>query len=94
MFKQVLAGALAVALITAAPFAAMGQAAPTQTAKPEKPGATKTRSLSPGQIAAQERQKKCGAEWKEAKAGGKVAKDMKWPQYWSECNKRLKAQGA
>jgi hypothetical protein len=38
--------------------------------------------------------KKCGAEWKEEKAAGKVAKDMKWPQYWSACNKRLKGQGA
>jgi hypothetical protein len=36
----------------------------------------------------------CGVEWKEAKAGGKVAKGMTWPKYWSACNKRLKAQGA
>jgi hypothetical protein len=41
-----------------------------------------------------ERQKKCGAEWKEAKAAGTVAKGQKWPQYWSACNKRLKAAGA
>ena len=34
--------------------------------------------------------KKCGAEWKEAKAAGKVEKGMKWPQFWSACNKRLK----
>jgi hypothetical protein len=38
-----------------------------------------------------ERQKTCGAEWKEAKAAGKIEKGMKWPQYWSACNKRLKA---
>ena len=35
--------------------------------------------------------KKCGAEWKAAKAAGKIEKGMKWPQYWSACNKRLKA---
>ena len=38
-----------------------------------------------------ERQKKCGAEWKEAKAAGKVDKGVTWPKYWSACNKRLKA---
>ena len=59
---------------------------PKQTAKPKKPP-------SPGQIAARERQKKCGAEWKAAKAAGKIEKGMKWPQYWSACNKRLKGGG-
>ena len=41
-------------------------------------------------LAMRERQKKCGAEWKADKAVGKVAAGMKWPQYWSACNKRLK----
>ena len=36
------------------------------------------------------RQTKCAAEWKEAKAAGKVEKGVKWPKYWSACNKRLK----
>jgi hypothetical protein len=40
-----------------------------------------------------ERERACGAEWKEAKAAGKVKAGMKWPQYWSECNKRMKAAG-
>jgi hypothetical protein len=48
---------------------------------------------SGGLAAARERQKKCGAEWKEAKKAGKVEKGMKWPQYWSACNKRMKAAG-
>ncbi len=48
---------------------------------------------SPGQIALRDRQKKCGAEWKTAKAADKIEKGMKWPQYWSACNKRLKAGG-
>jgi len=42
------------------------------------------------QMAARERMSKCSAEWKEAKAGGKLAKDAKWPKFWSECNMRLK----
>jgi hypothetical protein len=37
--------------------------------------------------------KKCGAEWKAAEAAGEIAQGMKWPQYWSACNKRLKAGG-
>ncbi|MFL5188375.1 MAG: hypothetical protein ACJ8CF_04090 [Microvirga sp.] len=43
-----------------------------------------------GQLAARERMSKCSLEWKEAKAGGKLAKDAKWPKFWSECNTRLK----
>ena len=46
---------------------------------------------SGGVAAMRERQKKCGAEWKAAKAAGKIEKDQKWPQYWSACNKRLKS---
>jgi hypothetical protein len=68
---------------TAAPDA---KPADKKTAKPKKPP-------SPGQIAARERQKKCGEEWKAAKAAGKIEKGMKWPQYWSACNKRLKSGG-
>ena len=40
-----------------------------------------------------ERQRKCGAEWKAAKAAGKVEKGTTWPKYWSACNKRLKTAG-
>jgi hypothetical protein len=36
---------------------------------------------------------KCAAEWKEAKAASKIEKGMKWPQFWSACNKRLKTAG-
>jgi hypothetical protein len=42
-----------------------------------------------GQLAARERQKQCGVEWKEAKAGGKT-KGTTWPKFWSACNTRLK----
>ena len=62
------------------------RAAPQSTAKP-------TREPTAGQMAARERQKKCGAEWKEAKASGKTG-GLKWPQYWSKCNARLKGNQA
>jgi hypothetical protein len=46
-----------------------------------------------GQMAARERQRKCGAEWKEAKAANKTG-GAKWPQFWSQCNARLKGNQA
>ena len=39
------------------------------------------------------RERACGAEWKAEKAAGKIPVGMKWPQYWSACNKRKKAEG-
>jgi hypothetical protein len=72
----------------AAALLALTAASPVM-AQEKKTGAAKSQP-SAGQLAVRERQKKCGAEWKEAKAAGKVEKGMKWPQYWSACNKRLK----
>jgi hypothetical protein len=83
----------------AAPAAAPAPAASTAatTAKPaSKPAAAATsteKKPSPAQEAMYARERACGAEWKEAKAAGKVKAGMKWPQYWSECNKRMKAAG-
>jgi len=96
MLRTMFAGLLAAALIAAAlPMLAPGaaaQGAKTEAqAKPKKAKAKKPPSA--GQQAMHERQKKCGAEWKAAKAAGKIAKGMKWPQYWSACNKRLKGGG-
>jgi hypothetical protein len=48
---------------------------------------------SPAQQALTARKRACGAEWKADKAAGKVAAGTKWPQYWSACNKRKKAEG-
>jgi hypothetical protein len=44
-------------------------------------------------MAARDRQRKCGAEWKEAKAANRTG-GMKWPQFWSRCNARLKGNQA
>ena len=105
MFRTIIAAAIAVGMMTAP--VAIGSAA-AQTAKPaaSKPASTPAgapagapatstskKPASAGQQAMHERQKKCGAEWKEAKAAGKVEKGMTWPKYWSACNKRLKAGG-
>ena len=54
----------------------------------KKPGKEPTA----GQMAARERQKKCAAEWKAAKAAGKVEAGMKWPKFWSQCYTRLKGE--
>jgi hypothetical protein len=83
MIKHLGVAALAAALL------ALTAASPVM-AQAKKTGAAKSQP-SAGQLAVRERQKKCGAEWKEAKAAGKIEKGMKWPQYWSACNKRLKS---
>lgn len=44
-------------------------------------------------MAASERRKKCGVEWKEAKAAGKTD-GLKWPKFYSQCNARLKGSSA
>ena len=90
MHKVVFALALVVGLMTA-PMSqfvsnAAAQASTEKNAKAKK-------EPSAGQLATRERQKKCGAEWKEAKAAGKIEKGTTWPKYWSACNKRLKAGG-
>ena len=96
MRKFVAAAALAAGLI-AVPLAAIAQMTPaTQTAAPDKKQAKTNKPKkppTPGQLAARERMHKCAAEWKEAKAAGKIEKGMKWPKYWSACNKRLKGAG-
>ncbi|HVX98156.1 MAG TPA: hypothetical protein VHA55_00025 [Pseudorhodoplanes sp.] len=58
----------------------------TKDTKADKP----KREPSAGMKAWHERQKKCGAEWREAKAAGKIEKGQTWPKFLSACNKRLK----
>ena len=91
MYKVVSSAALAVALITAPMSHLIPAAAAQQQASATDKDAKTKKEPSAGQVAARERQKKCAAEWKDAKAGGKVEKDATWPKYWSACNKRLKA---
>jgi Ni/Co efflux regulator RcnB len=71
---------------TLAAAMALSMAGSVQAATETKPKKEPTAA----QLAARERMSKCSVEWKEAKAGGKLAKDAKWPKFWSECNTRLK----
>jgi len=65
------------------PAAAVPAAAPKTTAKkPADP-----------QEAEHARERACAADWKAAKAAGRVSAGMTWPTYWSECDKRKKAAG-
>lgn len=43
-----------------------------------------------GKAAMVGRERQCGAEWRAAKAAGKTPAGQTWPQYWSQCNARLK----
>ena len=93
MYNVMFAAMVAAGLI-AAPLPPLVATAAAQTQPAAAKRETKAKKPpSAGMLAMRERQKKCGAEWKAAKAAGKVEKGQKWPQFWSACNKRLKAGG-
>jgi len=95
------AAIVAACLLSSQPGSAQGTAPGGTTVEQpttEKPArrarATRaTKEPTVGQMAARERQRKCGVEWKEAKAANRTG-GMKWPQYWSRCNARLKGNQA
>lgn len=73
---------------------AKGKAAAPVTAPAATPSKTGTATTGkPGRAAMIARERACGKEWREAKAAGRIQTGQKWPQYWSDCNKRMKAQG-
>jgi len=90
MYKFMFAALLAAGLSVAPLAQSLSTASAQQPTAPGKTAKTKG-ELSAGQLAARERQKKCAAEWKEAKAAAKSEKGATWPKFWSDCNKRLKA---
>ena len=63
------------------------------TAPATKPVAAATTKPMDGKAKEKSRIKACGVEWKAAKAANKVPAGQTWPQFWSECNTRLKAAG-
>jgi hypothetical protein len=75
-----------------APAAAAPPPPKPEAASPP-PAAEPAAKPSGGRAAMVSRMRVCGAEWKTAKAEGKVPAGQKWPQFWSECNKRKKAEG-
>jgi hypothetical protein len=86
--KQCMAGG-------AAPVgAAPAPSAPTTAAPaPAAGAATPSAAGKTGRQAMVARERACGAEWKADKAAGRIPAGQKWPQFWSECDKRKKAQG-
>jgi len=92
--RKRLSAALLAATLLSLPLPAFIQSVAAQTTTPAPATTAKPKKApSAGVAAMRERQKKCGAEWRAAKAAGKVEKGMTWPKYWSACNKRLKAGG-
>ena len=71
----------------AAPAPKAAAPAPAETAK------TTAAKPKDGHAAEVARERACSKDWKADKAAGKVAAGMKWPEYWSECDKRKKAMG-
>ena len=63
-------------------------------ANPLKPAAAAPAAKPAAKSTVAERQKSCAAEWKAQKAElVKADPKLKWPKFWSACNKRLKAAG-
>ncbi len=89
MYKLLFAAVVAAGLI-GVPLSPVSQVAWAQDSKAAKA----KKEPSAAQLAERKRIKECGVEWKAAKAANKIEKGMKWPQYWSACNKRLKEKGA
>ncbi len=68
-------------------------AAEKPAAPPPAAAAAEKKPATGGRAAMIARERACGAEWKAAKAAGTRPPGMKWPQYWSDCDKRKKAEG-
>ncbi len=82
------------AAATTAPATKPAAATTAPAAAPAtKPAAAATTKPMDGKAMEKSRIKACGAEWKAAKAANKVPAGQTWPQFWSECNARLKAAG-
>jgi hypothetical protein len=85
--KQCMSGAAPVG-------AAPAPAVPTTAAPAPAAGAAASSAAGKtGRQAMVARERACGAEWKADKAAGRIPAGQKWPQFWSECDKRKKAQG-
>ncbi|TDR94137.1 hypothetical protein [Enterovirga rhinocerotis] len=101
MRSVLLAAASALGLILATPLPASAQtgaspgASPgTSAPAPRAPRAARPkREPTAGQLAARERMRKCAGEWRDAKSKNATG-GLKWPQFWSRCNTRMKGNAA
>ena len=93
MLMRVVATAVSVIFLAAATNAVMpSPSAYAETQKAEKKEkADKKKEPSPGQKAARERMRECGAEWQEQKKQGKTT-GTTWRKFSSECLKRKKKE--
>lgn len=48
--------------------------------------------VSAAEEAMYKRVQACGAEWRARKSAGRIKSGETWPEYWSDCNTRLKAR--
>ena len=87
MLKRTLAIAFSAAFLAGATAVIL----PAQQANAEMAPAKefKKKSEDKSGMSGKERRAKCSAEWKEMKAAGKTSA-LKWPKFYSDCNKRLK----
>lgn len=78
----------------AAPAAPAAKPAATTASRPAPAPSAANSATKPadGRQAMYARERACAADWKADKAAGKTG-SQKWPQYWSDCNKRKKAAG-
>lgn len=81
------AGAGAAATAPAAP-----EAKPARVPRGKEGQASSRKEPTAGQLAARERTRKCGAEWRALSVSAKAEAGPKWPQFLSKCVKRLKEQ--
>lgn len=51
------------------------------------------KALTPGEVAFRQRIHECSTQWQGQKSSGTLPAGTQWPQFWSSCNTRLKAQG-
>ncbi len=51
------------------------------------------KALTPGEVAFRQRIHECSTQWQSQKSAGTLPTGTQWPQFWSSCNTRLKAQG-
>ncbi len=77
--RPIFAALLGLAMALPAPAAVQAQTPePTAAASKSRRAAKPAREPTAGQMAARERQKKCGAEWRHAKVKGSSV-GVKWP---------------
>ncbi len=65
----------------------------TPATVPGSPVPPEPTAATGGQAGEVTRIRACGKEWRQLKDTNKVPAGTKWPQFWSECDKQLKAQG-